>query len=101
MKLEEKVTIYLRFRLWRIQAIYWADLLTCLWDQHIMQDSNKEKNMDLLFRFPGNFLNISSLYQILELIYINESEYKPSIHMVLSTIFILLRITKENHENGF
>jgi hypothetical protein len=72
MELESKITIYLKFRLWRIQAIYWADLLTCMWDQTIMSTELKNLNsISLLFRYPASLTNLSYLYQILEMAYTN------------------------------
>ena len=103
MELEEKVTVYLRFRLWRIQVIFWTDLLTCLWDQHIIAgEASMHTNSSLLFRCSVSLINISYLYQILEMAYQHENVYVfPSIHIVLSAMYLLVRITKEGAENGY
>lgn len=99
MELEEKVTVYLRFRLWRIQAVFWVDLLTCLWDQHIItNDQAFHCHSSLLFRCSASLVNISFLYQIMEMAYLNENIYSyPSVYIVLSAMYLLVRITKENN----
>ncbi len=79
---------------------YWVDLLTVIWDQRILSlhpDYDK-----LLFRCPKYRINMSYLLQILEILHYDLQVYNYSeVALVLSVIYLLIRITMQEDPDGY
>ena len=92
------------FRVWKRTYSYWADVLTMMWDQFLLQDClDNYGNLDyLLFRCLTKTKNFAYLVQILEASLYTTQFYSYSLmSIVLSAMYLLIRINMEGNEEGF
>ena len=94
------IALKLDYRIRYKTYAYWIDLLTIIWDQRLLALYPEMEK--LLFRCPKFKINMSYLLQILEILQYDIQAYNYSeIALVLSVIYLLIRITMEEDPDGY
>ena len=92
------------FKVCKRTYTFWIDMFTMLWDQYILEDrlDNYGSLDSLLFRCYGRTKNYAYLNQIIESSLHTSQFYSYNqAVIVMSTMYLLIRINIEGDEEGF